>query len=127
MRAIVIGASADRAKFGNRAVRAYVAAGWEIACVNPTLPGGHIEGQPVFATVEDVPRLDGGWDRALLYVPERWGIGAVEKLSVRGDVKLVWFNPGADGAGVLAACTRLGVAHVRGCAILDVGPMPPGY
>lgn len=31
----IVGASADRAKFGNKAVRAYAEEGWEVWPVNP--------------------------------------------------------------------------------------------
>ena len=44
----VIGASNDRAKYGNRAVRAYKRQGWTVYPVNPGL--ATVEGLPSFAT-----------------------------------------------------------------------------
>ncbi|MFT3685387.1 MAG: CoA-binding protein [Phycisphaerales bacterium] len=122
MRAIVIGASADRSKFGNRAVRAYLKQGWEVVAVNPNA-AGEVEGVKVYPTVADVPRLDGGWDRALFYIPPRYGVNAVREIAARGDVKEAWLNPGADGDEVIAEAEKLGVVFVQACAIMDVGPM----
>ena len=46
----VIGASADRSKFGNKAVRAFRAQGWTVVPVNPR--GGDIEGEAAFLGVQ---------------------------------------------------------------------------
>ena len=124
MRAIIIGASADRSKYGNRAVRGYLKQGWEVVGVNPNAAGTEVERVAVYATVADVPRVDGGWDRALLYIPPRYGVNAVKHIAARGDVAEVWLNPGADGPEVIAEAERLGVRYVQACAIMDVGPMP---
>lgn len=124
MRAIIIGASADRAKFGNRAVRAYQRQGWEVVGVNPNAAGTEVEGVAVYETVSAVPRVEGGWDRALFYIPPRYGVNAVRQVAERGDVAEVWLNPGADGPEVIAEAERLGVRYVQACAIMDVGPMP---
>lgn len=123
MRAIIIGASADRAKYGNRAVRAYLKQGWEVVAVNPNAAGTEVEGVPVYATVADVPKAEEGYDRALLYIPPRYGVNAVAQIAARVDVKEVWLNPGADGPEVIAEAERLGVRYVQACAIMDVGPM----
>ena len=124
MRAIVIGASADRSKFGNKAVRAYLKAGWEVVGVNPNAAGTEVEGVTVFETVGHVPQVEGGYDRALFYIPPRFGVNAVRKVAERGDVAEVWLNPGADGPEVIAAAEELGVPFVQACAIMDIGPMP---
>jgi predicted CoA-binding protein len=124
MRAIVIGASADRSKYGNKAVRAYLAMGWEVVGVNPNAAGTEVEGVRVYETVADVPRAEGGYERALFYIPPRYGVNAVRQVAARGDVAEVWLNPGADGPEVIAEAEKLGVPSVRACAIMDVGPMP---
>ena len=49
----VVGASSDRRKFGNKAVRAYLAAGYEVFPVHPTETS--VEGQTVYRSVKDVP------------------------------------------------------------------------
>ena len=51
----VVGASTDRRKFGNKCVRAYASAGWEVFPVN--LHEDEIEGLPVFRTLQDAGRV----------------------------------------------------------------------
>ncbi|HWY32161.1 MAG TPA: CoA-binding protein [Candidatus Acidoferrum sp.] len=50
---VIIGASADRNKFGNKAVRAFLQKGWTVYPVNPKET--HIEGLPAFKSIRDVP------------------------------------------------------------------------
>ena len=124
MRAIIIGASADRTKYGNKAVRSYLKAGWEVVAVNPNAAGTQVEGVPVYETVAAVPKVDGGYERALFYIPPRYGVNAVRHLAARGDVKEAWLNPGADGPEVIAEAEKLRLPFVQACSIMDVGPMP---
>jgi predicted CoA-binding protein len=60
----VIGASNDREKFGNKAVRSYLAHGHRVFPIN--LHERVIEGQPVLRSVADVPVP---LDATLVYVP----------------------------------------------------------
>jgi predicted CoA-binding protein len=62
----IVGASADRRKFGNKAVRAYQRRGWTVYPVHPTL--GEIEGSKAYPSLRDVP---GKIDRVALYLPPR--------------------------------------------------------
>lgn len=119
MRVAIIGASADRRKFGNKAVRAYHEQGHEVVPVNPK--GGKIEGLPVAATIASV---SGPVDRASLYLGRAAGLAAVRELADRGDVAELWLNPGADDPDVVAEAEQLGLRVVRACSILAVGPMP---
>ena len=50
----VVGASRDRRKFGNKAVRAFLHRGYDVVPINPA--GGVIEQIPTYASVLDVPR-----------------------------------------------------------------------
>ena len=60
MRVAVIGASAHREKYGNKAVRSYVAQDHEVLPVNPHLE--EVEGLKAYARITDIP---GDIDRAL--------------------------------------------------------------
>jgi predicted CoA-binding protein len=122
MRIMVIGASSDRAKYGNKAVRAFLSQGHEVLPVNPHEQV--IEGQPAFARVADVP---GPIDRATLYVPPAVGVGVMGELAGRGDVAEVWLNPGADAPEVVAAGRRLGLRLVIACSILAIGENTASY
>ena len=59
----VIGASSDRTKFGNKAVRAYLKHGWTVYPIHPKEKT--IEGVAAFASIRDVPP---GVQRIALYV-----------------------------------------------------------
>lgn len=119
MRIMVIGASDNRTKFGNKAVRAYLRQGHIVLPVNPH--AATIEGLDVFPTVESVP---GPIDRAAVYVPPEVGVTLMAKLAARGDVAEVWLNPGADGAEVIREANRLGLHTILSCAIVDIGERP---
>jgi predicted CoA-binding protein len=115
----VVGASKDRAKFGNKAVRAFRNAGYAVFPVNPT--ADRIEGLRSYATLDDVPvdRLD----RVSLYVPSPAGIPVVEQ-AARKHAGEVWLNPGADAPEVVARAEELGLNVIRACSILAVGEHP---
>ena len=108
----VIGASNDRHKYGNRAVRAYLAQGWTVYPVNPREPV--IEGLRVYPTVADLP---GPVDRASLYVPPSVGIGLLDAIAARG-AKELWVNPGSGSPELLARAQQLGLATVEACSII---------
>ena len=59
----VVGASSDRQKFGNKALRAFVAEGYTVYAINPNEEA--VEGLQTFASVLDVP---GPIEMATVYV-----------------------------------------------------------
>lgn len=119
MRVMVIGASNNRNKFGNKAVRAYVRKRHEVLPVNPHCD--EVEGLPCYHTPMDVP---GKVDRALFYVPAQVGMSVIETLAQRGEVNEVWFNPGAESDELIAKAKSLGFEPVLDCAIVDIGERP---
>ena len=108
----VIGASKDPYKYGNRAVRAYMAQGWTVYPVHPTEP--FIEGIPAYKSIADVPEPV---DRASLYVPAAVGIGLLEDIKTRG-AKELWVNPGAGNPELLRRAEALGLSTVEACSIV---------
>jgi predicted CoA-binding protein len=108
----VIGASNDRTKYGNRAVRAYLAQGWTVYPVNPK--ESTIEGLPAYRSVAELP---GPVDRASLYVPAAVGIGLLEAIAARG-AKELWVNPGSGSPELLARAEQLGLEAVEACSII---------
>jgi uncharacterized protein len=119
MRVIIVGASNDRSKFGNKAVRAYLKRAHEVFPVNPNET--MVEGLPVYASVTDVP---GPIDRATLYIPPRYARHVLAALAARGDVAEVYFNPGSEAPELLAYSRSLGLKTTFGCAIIDIGERP---
>ena len=86
----VIGASGNRGKFGNRAVRAYLQQGYTVVPINPH--EADIEGLKTYASVLDVP---GPIDMASIYVPPEIGEEIIAEIAQKG-IPEVWLNPGAD-------------------------------
>lgn len=118
-RAAIVGASTDRAKYGNKSVRAHINAGFEVFPVNPR--GGEIEGLAAFKSLEDVP--PGRLDRVSIYLPAGAAMAVLEQ-AARREVGQVWLNPGADDPEVVARAEALGLDVICGCSILDVGGDP---
>lgn len=117
----VIGASTDRRKYGNKAVRAYLKQGWTVYPVNPKEP--EIEGLKAYRSARDVPAP---LDRAALYVPPEVGEALLEEIAAARPREL-YVNPGTESTGLLAKAGILGLRPVIGCAILDIGESPADY
>jgi hypothetical protein len=117
----VIGASNDRRKFGNKALRAYRSRGYTVLPINPH--ASEIEGIRAYRTVLDYP---GAIDEATLYVPPQVGVSVLESVAQK-QIKTVWLNPGADGPMVVARARELGLAPLVACSILGVGEQPSDY
>ena len=115
----VVGASADRRKFGNKCVRAYAAVGYDVYPVNPNT--AEVEGHRAYATLADVPveRLD----RVSVYLRPEVCLGVLPELAKKPAGE-VWFNPGADHPEVLEKARALGLNVVAACSIVDVGVNP---
>jgi predicted CoA-binding protein len=117
----VIGASSNRDKFGNKALRAFAHRGYTVIPINPT--EAEVEGHKTYASVLDVP---GGIDLATVYVPPRYGVKVMEQLAQKG-VPEVWLNPGADGPDVVARARELGLKTTQQCSIIAIGESPGRY
>ncbi|MEM6330455.1 MAG: CoA-binding protein [Planctomycetota bacterium] len=119
--AAILGASADRRKFGNKAVRAHVRQGYTVFPVNPK--GGTIEGLPVYTSLAEAPA--GHLDRISVYLPPAVAVAAMEEIAARGCGEL-WLNPGADAPEVIARARELGLEPIVACSIVDAGSDPHG-
>jgi len=114
----VIGASSNRNKFGNRALRAYRRQGFTVLAINPHET--EVEGLRTFPSVLDVP---GPIDIATVYVPPHIGLRVIEQIAQKG-IPEVWLNPGADGDAVVAKARELGLNAIQACSILAIGELP---
>ena len=115
----IVGASPDRRKFGNKAVRAYMAAGYDVFPIHPT--ESTVEGLPAFRSVAEVPR--DRLDRVTFYVPPAVGLKALDELTAK-PVGTLFLNPGADAPEVVEKAKQLGLNVVTGCSIIAVGVRP---
>ena len=114
----VIGASNDRRKFGNRAVRAFVQAGHTVVPINPH--ESTIEGLRAYPSVLDVPFAI---DMASFYVQPVVGEQVIEEVA-RKQIPEVWFNPGADSDELLARARQLSIRPIVACSIVAIGRNP---
>jgi uncharacterized protein len=117
----IIGASSNRAKFGNKALRAFENRGYRVIAINPN--EAEVEGHRTFKSVLDVP---GDIDMATVYVPPAVGVGVMDDLAKKG-VPEVWLNPGADDRAVVERARALGVHVIRACSIIGIGESPARY
>ncbi len=115
----VVGASNDRTKYGNKAVRAYLKQGWQVFPINPK--EDTIEGLKAYRSVLDVPveRLN----RITVYVPPHVGIRLLEEFARKPHDEL-YINPGAESPELLQRAEQLGLKPIVACSILAVGEHP---
>ncbi len=114
----IIGASNDRSKYGNKAVRAYLRQGYDVYPVNPKEET--IEGLESYASVLDVAVE---LDRITVYVPPAVGLELLDEIAAK-NAKEVWINPGADSDAVLRRAAELSLEPVVACSILGAGDDP---
>ena len=114
----VIGASNDRQKFGNRAVRAYRDQGYTVVPINPH--EREVEGLQAYASVLDVP---GPIDMASFYVPPDVGERVIDEVARKG-IPEVWLNPGAESDGLIARARALSIQPIVACSVVAIGKNP---
>ncbi len=114
----IIGASNDRTKFGNKAVRAFLKQGYKVYPVNPSQT--EVEGLPAFKSIREVPERP---DMISVYLPPAVVLKVLPDIAARGCDEL-WLNPGTESEEVLAEAERLGLNVVQACSIVGVGMSP---
>ena len=114
----VVGASSNRRKFGNRALRAFRQQGYTVVPINPHET--EVEGLKTYASVLDVP---GTVDMVTLYVPPEIGLQVIEEIARKGIAE-VWFNPGADSDALIARARALQIQPIVACSIVAIGENP---
>jgi uncharacterized protein len=117
----VIGASSNRGKFGNKALRAFANKGYTVFPINPTEV--EVEGHKAYRSVLDVP---GTIDLATIYVPGSVGAVVLDEIAKKGIAE-VWLNPGADDREVVDKARSLGLKTVQHCSIIAIGDSPARY
>jgi len=117
----VIGATPDRRRYGNKAVRAFGRRGYTVVPVTPS--ESEIEGLTAYPTVLDVP---GAIDMATFYVRPEIGLRVIDEVARKG-IGEVWLNPGAASAELERKAQSLGIRTVSACSILGIGEDPSRY
>ena len=114
----VIGASSNRNKFGNRALRAFQQQGYVVVPINPNET--EVEGLKAYASVLDVP---GTIDMASFYVPPDIGEQVIAEVAQKGIAE-VWLNPGAESDELVARARALQIQPIVACSIVAIGENP---
>ena len=117
----VLGASADRGKYSNKAVRAYVEQGWDVYPVNPK--GGEIEGLKVYTSIEEIPV---GVDRVTMYLPPAVAVKVLPGIAT-AKPKEFFVNPGAESDELVEKAKELGLDPILACSILELGVKPEQF
>ena len=115
----ILGASTDRSKFGNKAVRAFLQQGFDVYPVNPKAT--EIEGIRAYPSLGDVPVKP--LDRISVYLPPHVGMSLLDEIAKMGAGE-VWFNPGTTSDDLLARAKELGINVIQACSIIAVGVSP---
>jgi predicted CoA-binding protein len=114
----IIGASKDRRKYGNKAVRAFLQQGY---CVYPVnLTETEIEGLPAFRSIRDVPRRP---EMVSVYLHPDALLKVLPEIAAKGCDEL-WLNPGSESGEAIAEAERLGLNVIQACSIVGVGVSP---
>ena len=117
----VLGASQDRRKFGNKAVRAYLDSGFTVLPVNPR--EATIEGLTAYPNLDviTVPL-----DYVSLYVPPAVGLQLLLAIAAKSP-KEVWLNPGSESDELIEAAADLGLRTITACSIVALGLSPAEF
>ena len=117
----VLGASQDRRKYGNKAVRAYLDYGMTVLPVNPR--EATVEGLAAYANLE---AIDGPLDYVSVYLPPAVGIKLLPAIAAK-QPREVWLNPGSESDDLLDAAADLHLRTVVGCSIVALGLDPAAF
>ncbi len=115
---VIVGASNDRSKFGNKAVRAFLRQGFRVYPVNPGET--EIEGLAAYRSILDVPERP---DIVSAYLPPATLLKILPDIAAKGCNEL-WLNPGTESKEVLASAERLGLNVTQACSIVGIGVSP---
>ena len=114
----VIGASSNRNKFGNRAVRAFRQRGYTVVPINPH--EAEVEGLKSYASVLEVP---GAIDMASFYLPPEIGLQVIDEVAEK-KIPEVWLNPGAESDALIARAKALHIQPIVACSVVAIGENP---
>jgi uncharacterized protein len=117
----VVGASSDRRKFGNKALRAYVAEGYTVFAINPNEEA--VEGLQTYASVLDVP---GSIDMATVYVQPDVAERLLREFEQK-QIPEIWINPGAESDQLMAEAAQRKLNIIYACSIVGIGRNPSQF
>lgn len=117
----IVGASTDRKKYGNKAVRAFKQGGWTVFPVNPG--AAEVEELPAFRSVAEIP---GPVDRVSMYVPPQVGLTMLPDIAAKNPAEF-FLNPGSESPELVEEARALGLNPLLACSIVNIGLRPEQF
>lgn len=114
----IVGASTDRSKYGNKAVRAFAQGGWTVYPVNPS--ADEVEGLRSYASIADVPEPV---YRISMYVPPKVGRNMLADIAEKAPQEF-FLNPGSEDPQLVEEAEVLGLSPIQACSIVNIGLRP---
>lgn len=113
----VVGASANREKFGNKVLRVYLQNGKKVIPVNPRET--EIEGISCVADIQDLPP---GVKSISVITPPHVTEQVVDKAIAKG-IANIWIQPGAESPAVVEKCRKnnINVIADGSCILVVLG------
>ena len=113
----VVGASRDRAKYGNKVLRAYLQNGRDVVAVNPNVD--RIEGVPSYADLRSLPEPV---DAVSIVTPPAVTGRVVDEAAELG-IRHVWLQPGAESDPAIARAEGAAMDLIAGgpCVLVALG------
>lgn len=113
----VVGASRDRAKYGNKVLRCYQQNGQPVYPVHPA--GDEIEGLKAYATLAELPEAVHG---VSIITPP----GVTESIvgqALEAGIQMLWMQPGAESPRALQDARQAGLTVIAGgpCLLVVLG------
>jgi len=114
---VVVGASTNREKYGNKLLRCYAQHGHPVVAVNPRAQ--QIEGLPCYPSLRDVP----GPPRAVSIVAPPAFAQSIVDDAVAASVTHLWFQPGAEQEEAIADARQKGIEVIANgpCLLVALG------
>jgi predicted CoA-binding protein len=113
----VVGASADRGKYGNKVLRAYLQNGKQVYPVNPKVE--EVEGQRTYPDLSSLPETP----RAVsIITPPKISEQVVVQAAAAG-AEFVWMQPGAESDEAIRLANEKGLKVIAdgSCALVAMG------
>ncbi|HIU64412.1 MAG TPA: CoA-binding protein [Candidatus Avacidaminococcus intestinavium] len=108
----VVGANANKEKFGCKIYNRLKKEGYEVYPVNPGLE--EIDGAKCYASLADLPVKP---DVVDIVVPAKIGVETVKEAAEQ-SIKVVWLQPGADKQEVVKAAEEVGLEVIKDCVLV---------
>jgi predicted CoA-binding protein len=117
----VLGASNDRRKYGNKAVRAYQESGYQVFPINPREET--IEGLPAYHSLDQIKERV---DFVSLYVPPAVGLQLLPAIAEKKPQE-IWLNPGSESDELIETAADLHLRTIVACSIVALGLSPSDF